>query len=180
MALPERFRVQTSPLPHPDQVVRGDRWRITVLTERLLRLEWSNAGVFEDRPTQVVWHRAMPPVPFEVVRRGEEVQLTTPYLQLFFDGQPFSPGGLGVTQRHATGWHTVWRYGMPDRAQEREPGWHVGNLGGTARTLDEADGGVPLEPGVVSALGWATLDDTASLALDADGWPAPRVGDIDL
>ena len=55
--------------------------------------------------------------------------------------------------------------------------WHYGddpkgNLGGTARTLDEADGAIPLGQGVISRDGWAVLDDSASnvfVTADADG-----------
>lgn len=55
------------------------------------------------------------------------------------------------------------------------------NMGGTARTLDEADGAVPLEDGLMSMRGYAVLDDSASIALTDDGWVAEREpGAIDL
>ena len=180
MALPERFRPNTTPFPDPGQVLVGPTWRITILTERLLRLEWSDDGRFEDRPTQVVWNREFPPVPYEVAHDGEGLQLSTRGLHLTWDGQRFSPGGLQVRQPGVRDWRSVWHYGDPETVQEREAGWHVGNLGGTARTLDEADGAVPLEKGLVSAFGFATLDDSGSLALDDDGWPTPREGEVDL
>ncbi|MBB1500884.1 hypothetical protein H5397_05460 [Propioniciclava sp. MC1683] len=180
MALPERFRPTTTPFTDPAQVLVGPTWRITVLTERLLRLEWSDDGQFEDRATQVVWNRDLPAVPYEVSHDGDALQLSTRGLQLSWDGRRFSPGGLQVRQPGVRDWRSVWHYGDPETVQEREAGWHVGNLGGTARTLDEADGAVPLEKGLVSAFGFATLDDSGSLALDDDGWPTPRTGDVDL
>lgn len=180
MALPERFRPAVSPLSDPGQVLVGPTWRITILTERLLRLEWSDDGQFEDRATQVVWNRDFPPVPFELTRDGDGLHLTTRGLQLAWDGRRFSPGGLQVRQPGVRDWRSVWHFGDAETVQEREPGWHVGNLGGTARTLDEAEGAVPVEKGLLSAFGYATLDDAASLALDEDGWPTPRVGDVDL
>src|SRR5664280_552823 len=81
--------------------------------------------------------------------------------------------GLRLTV-HALGvssYHSIWRYG------EREKPESYGvptNLGGTARTLDEADGTVPLEPGLVSVHGITTLDDSASLTIDDGGWFVPR------
>ena len=176
MALPDRFRPDTRPAPHPSQVVEGPGWRITVLTDRLLRLEHAMDGRFEDRPTQVVWFRDLPPVDFTVTRRGDGVHLATGALTLDYDGGPFSPGGLSIRQDDAPGHHTVWHYGDPEPVQRPTRG----NMGGTARTLDEVDGAIPLGTGVVSALGWATLDDSASLALDETGWPTPRVGEQDL
>ncbi len=171
-----RFRPVMHPLARPDQSVTGEHWRVTVLTPRLLRLEWSDAGVFEDRATQVVWHRDLPPARFTVTPLGEGIRLETDALRLDYDGRPFSSAGLTVRQHSTQGHHTVWHYGDPEPALRPTRG----NMGGTARTLDEVDGALELGTGVVSALGWATLDDAASLALDEDGWPTPRLGDADL
>ena len=180
MTLPERFRPLTTPLSDPAQVLVGPTWRITVLTERLLRLEWSDDGQFEDRPTQVVWNRDFAPVPYALALDGDALQLTTRGLHLTWDGRRFSPGGLQVRQPGVRDWRSVWHFGDAETVQEREPNWHVGNLGGTARTLDEADGAVAVEKGLLSAFGFATLDDAHSLALGEDGWPTPRVGDVDV
>ena len=172
----DRLQLSSAPLAHPDNVILGAHYRITVLTERLLRLEWSESGTFEDRATQVVLNRDFPPVPFTLRRDGDAVQLVTRGLQLDYDGGPFRTGGLSVRRPGDEGWSGVWHYGERHREEWRWPG----NLGGTARTLDTADGAVPLEPGVVSATGTAVLDDSASLALDHAGMPVPRVGELDL
>ena len=47
------LRLPTSPVARPEAVVQGDRWRITVLTDGLVRLEWSEDGAFEDRASTV-------------------------------------------------------------------------------------------------------------------------------
>lgn len=178
MPMPDLHRLPTSPLAPEASIVRGERWRVTMLTPRLIRLEWSPSGRFDDRATQVVLHRDFPTHEFHVSRTGEGVHIANEHLQLDYDGRPFSPGGLRVAVNGITAYHAVWRYGQPEKAQ------HFGvptNLGGTARTLDEADGAVPLEPGLVSAMGYAILDDTASLAFDDDGWLTQREdGAIDL
>ena len=46
----------------------------------------------------------------------------------------------------------TWHYGDAQR----------GNLKGTARTLDEADGAIELDNGVISRDGWAVIDDSAA------------------
>ena len=38
--------METHPLADPKNVVKGDKYRITVLTEHLLRLEYSEDGEF--------------------------------------------------------------------------------------------------------------------------------------
>lgn len=55
--LGERFRLQLNGSYNPAYVVQGEKYRITVLTSRMLRLEYFEDGEFEDRPTQVVWNR---------------------------------------------------------------------------------------------------------------------------
>ncbi len=54
------LRLRTSPIARPDAVVQGDRLRITVLTDGLLRLEWADDGVFEDRASTFALHRDLP------------------------------------------------------------------------------------------------------------------------
>lgn len=171
--MPSRFALHTRPLPRLDHVVTGATWRVTVITERLLRLEWSAAGRFEDRATQVVLDRDLGPATFTVTRVGDGVRVETPHLRLDYDGRPFSPGGLSVTQLGMDHYASVWRHGAPP-LHKLVPS----NCGGTARTLDEADGAVDLEPGLASIRGFAELDDSRSLALDGS-WVTPRTGDPD-
>ena len=53
MDIPHHFRSKTAPVAHPDAVITFATMRITVLTERLLRLEYAADGQFEDRTSQV-------------------------------------------------------------------------------------------------------------------------------
>lgn len=44
-------------------VLQGKHWRIDILTESLIRLEWSDSGKFEDRLTQMaVNHATLEPI----------------------------------------------------------------------------------------------------------------------
>ena len=69
--LPAHLTIPTTPLAAPSAQVVGDHYRITVLTPRLLRLEYSSTGVFEDRATQVVLDRDFPTPEFTVAHKGE-------------------------------------------------------------------------------------------------------------
>ncbi|SDQ36109.1 TIM-barrel domain-containing protein [Quadrisphaera sp. DSM 44207] len=164
----ERYRLPCRPVADPRAVVAGPDWRITVLTDGLVRLEHDPSGSFEDRPSAFALHRRLPVPDFEVVHTDSHVEVVTERLHLVYDRRPFSTSGLSIAVRGGvSSWHSVWRYGVDD-----EPG----GLGGTARTLDEADGAVPLEPGVASRNGFAVLDDSRTLVLEEDGWVAPRDG----
>ena len=158
------YRMNTTPAACPDNMVAGEHYRITVLTQGLMRLEYSPDGVFEDRPTQTVLHRDFPKTHFRVLHRDGMLEIHTDRLHLVYNQGPFSPQGLSIQVKGGlTQYHSIWRYGQK-----------VGDLGGTARTLDEANGAIPLEPGILSRNGFAVLDDSASQILLEDGWLEPR------
>src|SRR4051794_1368329 len=162
--LDPHLRLPMSPLAHPDAMVRGDRWRITVLTDGLVRVEWADDGGFEDRASTFALHRDLPVPRFDVIEGEAVVEVVTDRLRLTYDRGPFTPAGLSVQMReNVSNYRSVWRYGEP-----------VIDLGGTTRTLDDADGRVPLEPGILSRFGIASLDDSRSFLFEADGWVSPR------
>src|SRR3954449_11941379 len=126
----EHLRLSSSPVAPADSVVQGDRWRISVLADGLVRLEWSEDGGFEDRASTFAIHRDLPVPRFEVVDGEAALEVVTDRLRLTYDRGPFTPAGLSVQLRgNVTNYRSVWRYGEPIR-----------NLGGTTRTLDAIDG----------------------------------------
>lgn len=163
MTYTERFPIQFAPIPHPDSVVRAGKARITLLTERLLRLEYDPEGKFEDRPSQVVWYRDLPVPEFDLSTKDQEIRITTPYLELFYlsTDKGFAPDTLKITLKET---QANWRPGQVPRE----------NLLGTARTLDETTGTISLEAGLLSREGWSVIDDTTSLVFNTQGWLEPR------
>lgn len=149
-------QLATNPGMNPATVIQGDRWRIGVITESLIRLEWQDDGVFEDHATQMVvdrnWLAGNPPQ-FTKTERDGLLIIDTPALRLTYDMQPFSKEGLSIVVKGvANSQMNTWHYGEEQR----------GNLRGTARTLDEADGETELGLGVISHDGWAVIDDSTS------------------
>src|SRR5690606_11265575 len=131
------LHVEASPLAHPDAIVKGDRWRFSVLTDGLVRAEWSDDGVFEDRATTFALHRDLPVPPFRVVDGPDTLEIVTSRLHLRYDRRPFSPSGLRVRPLGAGRGLEDWKFSEAE------------DLGGTARTLDGIDGPLPLESGVI-------------------------------
>lgn len=156
----DNLRLPTRPIAHPENVIAGDHWRVTVLTPGVVRLEHSPTGTFEDRASQMVLHRDLPPVSFQRSDSPSRLRLRTDLLDLSWDGQPLWPGGVSVTARGGvSNYHSTWRPGHP-----------MTNLGGTARTLDGVDGRLELQDGVLSRDGVAVVDDSSTLVLGDDGW----------
>lgn len=147
------------PLPRQEAVVRGRGYRITVLTECLLRLEYEKDGAFCDMATQMAICREFPAPTFTVTEEDGILTIETEALRLRYDQKPFSSTGLSVTLKGAYSYYaSIWHYGDP-----------ADTLGGTARTLDEADGAIPLGDGLMSVKGYAVLDDSRSMLMDENG-----------
>ena len=161
--------------------------RFQLMTERLIRMEWAADGLFEDRPTFAAVNRAFPKVPCICTVKGKILTLKTKSLTLVYreDGKPFHAGNLSVSFA-LNGRSVRWHAGQDDKE----------NLGATLRTLDGVDGDqhkdwvdnpdfiegaegergqkripvhkpVNLGKGLVSRSGWALVDDSAGIVLDA-------------
>ena len=163
--LEKRFRVNTAPAALPENMITEGSVRITVLTDRLFRLELSETEEFCDEATQAVWFRRLPAVAFRTERAAGELRIVTERAVLVWKG----------TMEES--------YLLFRRENKRAALGNEGNLFGTCRTLDCCDGDrwipydndeskarrIILENGVVSKSGVAVMDDSASLLLREDG-----------
>ncbi|WP_258366001.1 MULTISPECIES: glycoside hydrolase family 31 protein [unclassified Curtobacterium] len=152
----------SDPVASAEAVVHGDHWRVTVLQDGLFRVEWSEDGGFEDRASTFAVRRRLEVPEYTVLRRGAGVEVTTDRATLRYDGRPFSSAGLVVETSGPDA--NRWRYGQEAR-----------DLGGTGRTLDDVDGRMPLESGVLARDGIVMLDDSESFLFEDDGWVGSRV-----
>lgn len=160
----EHFRIHANPVANIHNMIRGEKYRITLLTEKLVRLEYSENGKFEDRPTQMVWNRNFPKVDYIVNETEEELRIRTSALQIVYDKKKFSGHGLYISVTGTRGDTGAWHYGDP-----------VDDLKGTARTLDRVDGDqITLESGILSWHGFSVLDDSKSVVISEDGWIEAR------
>ncbi|MCA9949305.1 MAG: SCP2 sterol-binding domain-containing protein [Anaerolineales bacterium] len=172
MSYTKSFPIKFQPTADPKAAVSYSNVRFTVLTSRLLRLEYSPTAEFEDRPSQAFWYRRQPVPDYKVMTENGRFTLNTEYLQLNYQSNTlgFTAESLTITLKAN---NTIWHFGQDNSS----------NLLGTARTLDNIDGALGLETGLISRSGWAVYDDTPHLVFNADGWLEPRnapTGYIDL
>ena len=147
-----------------EAVIQGKHYRFTVLTPCLIRMEYSESGKFVDQATQTVVNRTFPVPQFRLEETDCELKIVTSKLRLTYNKKPFSSVGLKINiSGNFPGILPVWHYGDA-----------VCDLKGTARTLDGADGAIPLETGILSAQGFSLLDDGGTMLLDENGWIASR------
>ncbi|KAG5754307.1 hypothetical protein H9Q70_003058 [Fusarium xylarioides] len=160
----EGYAIPTKPVANKDSIVSGSQWRFTLINDIVLRYEWAEDGVFEDRPSTFALNREFPTPKFTVSDTEDQLEIRVDAFQITYNKQRFDKYGLVVSVSNKnTLWGADWRYGETPQ-----------NLGGTARTLDEVNGRCELEPGILSRAGYSVLDDSNSMLFDSSGFAAPR------
>jgi alpha-glucosidase (family GH31 glycosyl hydrolase) len=159
----QSFHPPFAPAAEAGAIVRAPKVRFTILTPRLIRLEYSPDERFEDRPSQAFWYRKQSVPSFKTNQDETRLEIDTGELLLTYDLQAgrFNPQSLSI---YIKSLDRTYYFGDSDE----------GNLMGTYRTLDGLDGKVNLETGLVSRDGWALYDDSRSLVFDSEGWLQPR------
>lgn len=158
------YQIKVGGIPLKENQICGKKYRITLLTECLIRFEYDIDGEFEDRATQMVFFRDFPKVEYRVTKTEDGIEIHTDKLHVIYDEKKFSPHGLQIKVKgNLSAYHSVWNYGDT-----------IEDLGGTARTLDMADGAIPLDRGILSKRGFSVIDDSRSQVLLEDGWIEPR------
>ena len=158
-----RFIFETRPLALTQNMVSGSKYRFTILTPSLIRMEYSKQGVFEDRASQSVFFRDFPENKFSTECSDGLLKIETENLIVTYkENEEFSADTLSVKLKIEPA--SIWHFG-----EDFE------DLGGTARTLDEANGEIPLGKGVCSRNGFSIMDDSDTMLLNEIGWVEVRV-----
>ena len=156
-------------------IFQGKNYRITVLSERLVRLQYSIDGHFSDAQTTLVKNRNFPLPQFKVEQDEKYIVITTNYFMLQylkdkpFIGQTFSPdSNLKVTLLNTD---KIWYYGQVEAR----------NFKGGAISLDDYKGSIKLDKGLYSTDGFVLLDDSKNFEIDESGLLVkPNKNKIDL
>ncbi len=155
--------VKTCPVAKDENIILWEDYRITLLTDRLFRIEKNASGTFCDDATLAVWYRDMKRVPARVTPGNRSICIKTSKVTLFLD-KKFTNSYIRIGRKEV-------------EINNAE------NLKGTYRTLDEFDGRyfrsskdhpIHMENGVISKNGVAVYDDTKTPILTQEGMPASR------
>ncbi len=152
-------------LPNSACVFQGNKYRITVLTERLVRLEYSETGEFEDKPTELVWYRNHPKPEFNVINNKNNLIIETKYFSLnYVKEAKFSGSSLNKTGNlriDLVGVDKTWYYGHQE----------VKNFGAPVLQQNgSSDDNMEFNmKGLYSIDGFACIDDSNSYLLNARG-----------
>lgn len=157
-----------------ENIVKGEKFRFTFLSERLIRLEYSPNGSFEDRISQRVIFRKFPKVKYTKAQTESLIQLSTSYFTLNYDmNKPFLGSKLAPASNLnilLNGTDKTWYYHHPEAR----------NFGGLNYSLDDFAGRLKLGKGFYSTDGFAVLDDSDSYVLDNNTFVERNKGNIDI
>lgn len=168
----ERLKYKTNPLSDERAIIKGDKYRFTVLTDRLIRIEYDEEGLFTDLASEAVIDRHFEVPHFEVEKNEKYLKITTDYMELKYTYGKFAENTLYVDFCGKYGSiRRNWRFGTPSKGFE-----------GAYRTLDGCDGSyhcysgteIELTKGVVSNKEIVIMDDDETVLIGEDGWIEER------
>ena len=147
-------------IANKNNIIQGNNYRFTVLTERLIRLEYNTNGIFVDDPTELVLYRDLKTPEFNTSENSNYLTITTKYFKLTYTkDKPFLGGKANPAANlkvELLNTDRFWYYGHPE----------VRNFGIPNSSISE--GGLKGK-GLYSADGMSSIDDTKSLILNEDG-----------
>ena len=82
--LGEQFKVKTNALANEANIIKGKYYRITIISESLVRFEYNQSGTFLDDPTEFAWNRNFGSTNFEKREDPNILEITTSYFKITY------------------------------------------------------------------------------------------------
>ena len=96
------------------KIFKGDFYRISVLTDKLIRLEYSKNGQFEDRHTQLIQNRDFGEVEVEATETPELLDINTKFFRLRYNKGEFNNQNLFIELKGQFALYgSRWYFGEP-------------------------------------------------------------------
>ncbi len=144
-------------------IFKGTKYRITILTERLVRLEYSENGVFFDGLTERVINRKFPLPVFTVQEDTKFLEISTKYFRLsYVKEKPFSASVVAPDANFKVALLNTdkeWYFNHPEARNFKAP----------SISLDEDSTKPKLVKGLYSTDGFVSIDDSKTLVITENG-----------
>ncbi|MDB5284039.1 MAG: hypothetical protein JWO06_3114 [Bacteroidota bacterium] len=160
---------QYDPVANPHSIVQSGKARFTILTDHVIRMEYSNDSIFTDQASLTFVNRNLITPAFESSEKDGWLIIKTKLCELHYlkNSGPFSLRNLFIQYNDSLRSFS-WKPGTKDKY----------NLKGTTRTLDGVSGkfnfyglkNIQLEDGILSRSGWSLIDDSERPLFDNSDW----------
>ncbi len=158
MELNKQLLAHTDAKITEENIVFSKNVRVSVLTPKMLRVEYSTDGKFTDLPSQSIWYRNFGKVDFTSNTKIDVLTVKTDYAEYQINC-------------HTGAFKCAVIDGKKCTYNESN------NLKGTTRTLDQTYGPKELDNGILSTDGVSIYDDSKTLLLNEDGMLSSREKD---
>ena len=165
--LGKQFEVDYARAKSDDKtIIKGSNFRITVITERIVRLEYSPSGAFVDRPTQLIVRRNLGCPEFQVKQDSQFVEIVSKYFHLtYVKRQPFVGTKVDPMKN--------LKISLVSRDRDRNKDWYYGhpearNMMGNFISVDVSTS-KDLCRGLYSLDGFSSIDDSKNKLIMEDG-----------
>jgi len=151
-----------------DAIVQGNTYRITVLTERLLRLEYNASGQFYDAPSQFAINRNLEKPEAEIRQDDKFLEIKTKYFTLSY-----------VKEKNFDAGKVVPMANLKVELNGSDRSWYVNhaeakNLKGLFIAEDGDPKNGQFQKGLYSLDGFASFNDSDSLIYNEQGYLVER------
>ena len=145
-------------IPEQKYIIKGKTYRFSILTPRLIRIEYNKDGFFEDRPTSLVVNRKFPECRFNIDYQELSITISTEYFTLkYIKESPISSKSIKVI---VNGTEKEWTPGHQDYR----------NYGSIGYSLDNLDNKYKLSKGLYSIDGFAEIDDSHNYIIENENF----------
>lgn len=147
----------------PKSIIQGNKYRITVLSDVLLRLEYNENGIFNDYPTLNVINRKFPLVDFKRVEEKNKLIIETYFFKLEYEKESDFSGSKLVPDANLRVYikqtKATWYLNNPEvRNMKAAP---ISREGDITKTR--------LGKGLYSTDGFSIIDDSNTLIFNLEG-----------
>ena len=167
-SLGNHFQINLDNLISDSKVIfKGVNYRITVLSDRLIRFEYSLNGDFYDGATELVHNRNFSSPKIKVEQDDKFLVITTKYFMMQYakekpyKGPSFAPDSNLKVKLVNT--DKMWYFNHPEAR----------NFKGSAFSIEDFGSETTLSNGLYSTDGFAVLDDSNSMLIDNEGYIIP-------
>lgn len=163
---------RTKLISNKESCIIGNKYRITILTPRLARLEYTSSGKFIDDPTALVINRTFPKTPYGITESETLIQIDTGIFTItYVKDKDFKAGNLGSNLKAVINNTTIeWQMNSPQ----------VKNLRGINYSIDSIKDKIILDTGLYSLDGYAVVKDNTPVLTENDIFIPREEGSKDI
>lgn len=165
--LGEHFKVDYVEKNANDEcIIKGNNYRFTVLTERLIRIEYSENANFVDEPTTLVVNRNFPKPNFNVKQDKNYLEISTSYFKLYYTKNK-KLNNIKNLRVEILNSDKLWYYKNAEAKNYSAP-------------VMINNGKIEKTKSLYSIDGYVTIDDSKNKIVNPDGTIKDNYADIDI